>query len=117
MQVIGYICHEEDQQRQVPHIQAEGDESNPAQGSPFKGTSKRRSPKEDGKNAQAEARRKTYLTEPVKLSLERLQERPRGVSQIKTPHGKEDEYYNASAPQPGSQALRYGVKFSSGGNL
>src|SRR5712672_1889584 len=103
MQVICHICHEEDQQRQVPHIQAEGDESNPAQGSPFKGPSKRRRPKKDGKDAQAEARGKTYPTEPVKLSFERLQERPRWVSQIKTRHGNEDKYYNASAPEPGSQ--------------
>src|SRR5205807_4637717 len=36
MQVIFYVGHEENQQRQVPHIQAEGDESNPAQGPPFK---------------------------------------------------------------------------------
>lgn len=92
MKMISHICHEEDQQRQVPHIQADGDESNLAQGSSFKGLPKCRSSKEDGKDTQAEARRKTYLTEPVKLSFERLQERPCGVLQIKTPHGEEDEF-------------------------
>src|SRR6185312_4353552 len=113
-QVIPHVCHEEDQQRQVPHIQAERDQSDPAQGPPFKHAFERCSTKKDGKDAQAEARRETNLAQPDKLSIHSLKERPGGVSPAKTPHGNEHEYYNASSPQPWSHAARTSAKILPG---
>src|ERR1700726_4662814 len=51
LQVIAHVCHEKDQQRQVPHIKTERDQADPAQWLPLKWSFERGGTKQNGKNA------------------------------------------------------------------